>query len=116
MGKSKELRQVLTSFSDLDIPTHSLESHGEESNQYLRFLHANPRLVREGRIVHFKPGSDANPIGINPFASSLPAADIASLVLDALMKVWGAESLNDTHAADFAQLLSCRRRSSHVVG
>jgi len=95
MGKSKEVRKVLSGFSDFDVPIHSLESHGEESEHYLHMLRRNPRLVRENRIVYFKPGSDADPIGINPFALSLPAADIASLVLDALMKVWGADSLND---------------------
>jgi TraM recognition site of TraD and TraG len=95
MGKSKAVRQVLSGFSDLDVPIHSLESHGEESRHFLHMLRRNPRLVRENRIIHFKPGGDAEPIGLNPFASDLPAADIASLVLDALMKVWGAESLND---------------------
>jgi hypothetical protein len=95
MGKSKEVRKVLSGFSDLDVPIHSLESHGEESKHYLHMLRRNPRLVREKRIVHFKPGSDAEPMGINPFAASLPAADIASLVLDALIKVWGSESFNE---------------------
>jgi hypothetical protein len=96
MGKSKVVRgTLLRGYSDLDTPTALLESHGEECNQYLQFLQTNPRLLREGRIVHFKPGSDAEPIGINPFASSLPAPDIASLVLDALLKVWGADSFNE---------------------
>jgi hypothetical protein len=96
MGKSKELRGVLLQgFSDFDVPTDFLENHGEEADNFLAFLNRNPRLVREKRIVHFKPGSPSCTLGLNPFASGLPPADVASLVLESLMKAWGADSYND---------------------
>jgi hypothetical protein len=92
-GKSFFLEHLLRMFIQIGIPASLLEPHGDQAWQYLRFLSRIPRLVRDKRIIHFRPG--ATEIGLNPFAAGLPPSDIASLVLEAFIKIWGAESFNE---------------------
>jgi len=95
-GKSFYLEHLLRSFTDLRIAASIIDPHGDRARSFLQFLIRNPRLVRERKIVHFAPGSPSNTIGFNPFLCNLTEpAEIASLVLEAFVKVWGQQSFNE---------------------
>jgi hypothetical protein len=92
-GKSFFLEHLLRECVKVRIMASLIDPHGDQAQQYHRFLLRVPWLVREKRIILFRPG--ATDIGLNPFAAALPASDIASLALESLMKVWGAETFNE---------------------
>ena len=70
---------------------------GDYAEHYFQFLLRSPRLRREGKIMHFKPDSPVNGLGFNPFQCGLAdPAEVANLVLEAFMKVWGEDSFNET--------------------
>src|SRR5437899_6027664 len=96
-GKSFYLEHLLRNYTDLRIPASIIDPHGDHAKHYYEYLLRSPRLRRERRIVHFRPSSDGNGPRFNPFACGLAdPAEVASLVLEAFMKVWGAMSFNET--------------------
>ncbi len=96
-GKSFYLEHILRRYIDLRFPASIIDPHGDHAKHYYEFLLRNPRLRRERRIVHFRPSADSNGPRFNPFACGLAdPAEVASLVLEAFMKVWGAMSFNET--------------------
>src|SRR5205085_3863152 len=61
------------------------------------FLQRQPRLVRERKIVHFKPASPSNTTGFSPFDCGLEEpAEVAMVALEAFFKIWGERSFNET--------------------
>ena len=96
-GKSYYLEHLLRAYTDLRVPASIIDPHGDHAKHYVEFLRHIPRLKREASIIHFKPGDEANGIGFNPFACGLAdPAEVASLVLEAFMKVWGEKTFNET--------------------
>src|SRR5712664_276810 len=96
-GKSFYLEHLLREFSDLGIPASIIDPHGDHAKHYYEFLLRSPRLRRGRKIVHFRPSSLGDGPCFNPFACGLAdPAEVASLVLEAFMKVWGAMSFNET--------------------
>src|SRR2546421_12508509 len=65
MGKSFYTEYMLREFTGSGIPGSSIEPHGEFSESYYRFLQRQPRLVRERKIIHFKPSSPSNTTGFS---------------------------------------------------
>jgi hypothetical protein len=96
-GKSYYNEHLLHEFAALRIPASLIDPHGDHAAEYWRFLERIPRLRRQRTVIHFKPGSAANAAGFNPFQCGLAdPSEVASLVLEAFMKVWGADSFNET--------------------
>lgn len=96
-GKSYYLEHHLRAYTDLRIPASIIDPHGDHAKHYYEFLCRSPRLRRDAKFIHFKPGDEANGIGFNPFACGLSdPAEVASLVLEAFMKVWGEKTFNET--------------------
>ncbi len=96
-GKSYYIEHLLRGYTDLQIPASVIDPHGDLAEHYYQFLCRTPRLMRERKIVHFKPGSAANGLGFNPFQCGLAdPAEVASLVLESFMKVWGEHTFNET--------------------
>jgi hypothetical protein len=95
-GKSYYLEHLLRGYTALDIPASIIDPHGDHAEHYNQYLQRNPRLQRDGKIIYLKPGSPSNGVGFNPFQCGLrEPGEVASLLLEAFMKVWGAESFND---------------------
>lgn len=109
-GKSRDIEHLLRECIGMQVPGCVVEPHGELAAAHLQFLLRNPRLVRERRIVHFKPSSPYNGCGFNPFACTLPPGDVASLVLEGFMKVWGQDSFDQT-----PRLEGVLRNTFHVL-
>ncbi len=96
-GKSFYLEHLLREYTNLGIPASIIDPHGDLAKHYYEWLTQNPRLRREQKIIYFAPGAAHNGIGFNPFDCGLAEpAEVASLVLEAFFKVWGAESFNET--------------------
>ncbi|MFI5093740.1 MAG: type IV secretory system conjugative DNA transfer family protein [Candidatus Acidiferrales bacterium] len=96
-GKSFYTEHLLRSFTDLRVPGSLIDPHGDQAQNYYQYLARNPRLLRERKILRFAPGSPTNNLGFNPFHCNLPEpAEVASLVLEAFMKVWGEATFNET--------------------
>jgi hypothetical protein len=95
-GKSYYLEHLLRYYTALNIPASIIDPHGDHAEHYNQFLQRNPCLQREKKIIYLKPGSASNGVGFNPFQCGLrEPGEVASLMLEAFMKVWGAESFND---------------------
>ncbi len=96
-GKSFYLEHLLRSYVKLGVPASLIDPHGDQAAQYVEFLARTYRAGRRTRVIRFRPGWDDNGVGFNPFHCGLSdPAEIASLVLEAFMKVWGAHSFNET--------------------
>ncbi|MBZ5545579.1 MAG: type IV secretion system DNA-binding domain-containing protein [Acidobacteriia bacterium] len=95
-GKSFYTEHLVRSFTDLRIPASLIDPHGDQAKNYYQYLVRNPRLWREQKILRFAPGAASNNLGFNPFDCNLPDAEVASLVLEAFMKVWGEATFNET--------------------
>ena len=70
-GKSFYLEHLLRAYTHLRIPASIIDPHGDHARHYYEFLRQSPRLRRDAKFIHFKPGSDENDIGFNPFACGL---------------------------------------------
>src|ERR1043166_4675095 len=95
-GKSFYLEHLLRSYTELRIPASLIDPHGDQAEHYYQFLQRMPRLTRQHKIIHFKPGSAAGDAGFNPFRWNLQPGVIAGLMLEAFMKAWGQQSFNET--------------------
>jgi hypothetical protein len=96
-GKSFYLEHLLRSYAELRYPASLIDPHGDHARHYYEYLLRNPRLARERKVLHFKPGSDGNALGFNPFDCNLSdPAEVAALVLEAFMKIWGEHTFNET--------------------
>ena len=97
MGKSFLAEHLLREFTGLGAPASTIEPHGELSRSYYQFLLRQPRLVRERRIIYFKPASRYNAVGFSPFDCGLEnPAEVAMVALEAFFKIWGERSFNET--------------------
>ena len=96
-GKSFLVEHVLRKLTAVQIPASIFDPHGDHAEHYYDFLQQNFRLRRAKKVMYLKAGSSTNGVGFNPFNCGLRhPAEIASLVLEAFMKVWGAETFNET--------------------
>src|SRR2546422_3600027 len=94
-GKSSYLEHLLPSFVDLGIPASIFDPHGDTAKHYYEQLERNPRIAK--KLLHLKPGATANTLGFNPFHCGLSEpGEVASLVLEAFIKVWGNNTFNET--------------------
>jgi len=96
-GKSYYLEHLLRSYTELGIPAGLFDPHGDLAAAYHRFLAASPRLRRRHGVIHLRPGDPFSAVGFNPFSCGLTEpGEIASLVLEAFFRVWGAATGNET--------------------
>ena len=95
-GKSFYLEHLLRAYTEVRIPASLIDPHGDQAEHYYQFLRRIPRLTRQHKIIHFKPGSAAGDAGFNPFRWNLQPGVIAGLMLEAFMKAWGQQSFNET--------------------
>jgi hypothetical protein len=96
-GKSFYTEHLLREFTGCGTPASAVEPHGEFSDSYYQFLLRQPRLVRERKIIHFKPISPSNTTGFSPFDCGLEdPAEVAMVALEAFFKIWGERSFNET--------------------
>ncbi len=96
-GKSFFAEHIVRGHVRLGTAPSTIEPHGELSDSYLQFLLRQPRLVRDRKIIHFKPASLANTTGFSPFDCGLAEpAEIAMMTLEAFFKIFGERSFNET--------------------
>ena len=96
-GKSYLMEHELRELTTVGIPASLFDPHGDHAKHYHDFLQRIYRSRKGKRVIYLKAGSATNGVGFNPFNCGLThPGEIASLVLEALMKVWGAETFNET--------------------
>jgi hypothetical protein len=96
-GKSFFLEHVLRALTDVAIPASLIDPHGDRARSYHAFLQRRPRLMRERRVLHLAPGVPGAPLGLNPFDCGLDdPGEVASLVLEAVLRAFGQESSDAT--------------------
>src|SRR5713101_2908564 len=96
-GKSFLLEHLLRVLTELAIPASLIDPHGDRARSYHAFLERKPRLVRERRILQLSPGFPNSGLGLNPFDCGLAdPGEVASLVLEAVLRAFGQESSNAT--------------------
>jgi hypothetical protein len=96
-GKSFYLEHLLRALTELAFPASLIDPHGDRARSYHAFLQRRPSLMRQKRILHLAPGVPGVALGLNPFACGLvDPGEVASLVLEAVLRAFGQESSNAT--------------------
>ena len=96
-GKSFFLEHLIRMLTNLGVPASLIDPHGDRARSFHAFLERRPRLMREKRVLHLAPGVLGAPLGLNPFDCGLAdPGEVASLVLEAVLRAFGQESSNAT--------------------
>jgi hypothetical protein len=96
-GKSYYLEHLLRSYAALGIPASLIDPHGDLAAAYWRFLASRPGARPNRNLLLLRPGDATHSVGFDPFSCGLTEpGEVASLVLESCLKVWGTATGNET--------------------